>query len=144
MQKIKLQRQQRVITEMKLSKLLGETNDAEDHVKEELSTVVKNGCTNSRTRAKCLQIAGNLKVNTDDMSTELQAKGTTVPKFLIEMQARTMNREMKHQEAQRRREALEREKEALKLAAGEEKVILIENPFLKDDFMLDHLSRFQL
>lgn len=143
MQKIKLQRQQRVITEMKLSKLLGETNEAENHVKEELSTVVKKGCLNSRTRAKCLQIAGNLKVNTDDTSTEMQAKGTTAPKFLIGMQARAMDREMKHQEVQRRREALEREKEALKLAAGEEKVILIENPFLKIELMLDHLSRFQ-
>ncbi|XP_031622944.1 uncharacterized protein LOC116340532 [Contarinia nasturtii] len=121
LQKIKLQRQQRIITEMKLSKLLEDTNDAENHLKEELSIVAKTGCQNSRSKAKCLQIAGNLKDKDDDMKSELQAKGITAPKFLIEMQARALEREMRHQEAQRRREALEREKEALKMAAEEEK-----------------------
>lgn len=108
---------------MKLSKLLEDTNEAESHLKEGLSMVAKNGCQNSRSKAKCLQIAGNLRDKEDDeLRSDLQAKGITAPKFLIEMQARALEREMRHQEAQRRREALEREKEALKLAAEEEKV----------------------
>lgn len=125
LQKIKLQRQQRAITEMKLSKLLDDTNDAGNHLKEELRMVAKTGCPNSRSKAKCLQIAGNIKDKADDIESELQAKGVGAPKFLIEMQARALEREMRHQEAQRRREALEREKEALKLAAEEEKVTVI-------------------
>ena len=112
---------------MKLSKLLDDTSEAENHLKEELSMVAKTGCQNSRSKAKCLQIAGNLKSKEDDMKSELQAKGITAPKFLIEMQARALEREMRHQEAQRRREALEREKEALKLAAEEEKVTEIDS-----------------
>lgn len=124
LQRIKLQRQQRVITEMKLSKLLEDTNEAENHLKEELVLVAKTGCQNSRSKAKCLQIAGNLKDKDTDLDSGLQAKGITAPKFLIEMQARALEREMRHQEAQRRREVLEREKEALRIAAEEEKVIL--------------------
>lgn len=119
---MKLQRQQRIITEMKLNKLLDDTNEAENHVKEQLNIVAKTGCQNSRSKAKCLQIAGNLKDKEDDMKSELQAKGITAPKFLIEMQARALERELRHQEAQRRREALDREKEALRLASEEEKV----------------------
>lgn len=119
---MKLQRQQRIITEMKLSKLLDDTNEAENHLKEELNIVARTGCQNSRSKAKCLQIAGNLKDKEDDMKSELQAKGITAPKFLIEMQARALERELRHQDAQRRREALEREKEALRLASEEEKV----------------------
>lgn len=117
-----MQRQQRIITEIKLSKLLEDTSEAENHLKEELNLVARNGYPNSRSKAKCLQIAGNLKEKDADEKAELQAKGITAPKFLIEMQARALEREMRHQEAQRRREALEREKEALRIAAEDEKV----------------------
>lgn len=126
MQKIKLQRQQRVITELKLTKLLDDRNEAENQLTEEISLVAKNGCANSRSKAKCLRITGNLKNKTIKPKSELQAKGTAVPKFLIEMQARSLEREMKHQEAQRRRENLDREREAMRLAAEEEKVSLID------------------
>lgn len=106
---------------------MDDTNGAENYLKNELEVVAKHGCANSRSRAKCLQIAGNLKDKTKetDIKSELQAKGITAPKFLIEMQARALDRQMRHEEAQRRREALEREKEALRLAAEEEKVITI-------------------
>lgn len=135
LQKIKLQRQQRIITELKLSKLLEDTNEAENHLREELELVARNGYANSRSKAKCLQIAGNLK-DKDDKETqdELQAKGITAPKFLIEMQARALERAMRHQEAQRRREDLAREKEAMRLAAEEEKVT----------WSFEHTIRFQI
>lgn len=127
-----MQRQQRVITELKLSKLLDDTNEAEQQLKEELGIVAKNGCANSRSKAKCLQIASNLKDKDErEQSDELQAKGTKAPKFIIEMQARAMERQIRHREAQSRREALEREKEAIKLAAEEEKVTEILNIIYK-------------
>lgn len=122
LQKIKLQRQQRIITELKLSKLLDDTSEAEQHLRDELGLVSKYGCAKSRSKAKCLQIAGNLKTEETEMREELQAKGIKAPKFLIEMQARALERQMRHEEAQCRREAYEREKEALRLAAEEEKV----------------------
>lgn len=117
-----MERQQRIITEMKLSKLLEDTNEAEHHLKEELGMVIRNGGANSRSKAKCLQIAGNLKDKNESEDFDLHAKGTRVPKFLIEMQARALERQMRHQEAQRRREAIEREKEAMRIASEEEKV----------------------
>lgn len=107
---------------MKLSKLLDDTNEAENHLRDELGLVSKYGCAKSRSKAKCLQIAGNLKIEDTDVKSELEAKGIKAPKFLIEMQARALERQMRHEEAQRRREAYEREKEALRLAAEEEKV----------------------
>lgn len=124
LQKIKLQRQQRIITELKLSKLLDDTNGAENHLRDELGLVSKYGCVNSRSKAKCLQIAGNLKIDETDVQPDLQANGIKAPKFLIEMQARALERQMRHEEAQRRREAYEREKEALRIAAEEEKVTI--------------------
>lgn len=123
LQKIKLQRQQRIITELKLSKLLDDTNGSENYLKEELALVSKHGCANSRSKVKCLQIAGNLKDKEAEEKAELQAKGITAPKFLIEMQARALERQMRHEDAQRRREALEHEKEVMRLAAEEEKVL---------------------
>lgn len=93
-------------------------------MKEELALVSKLGCANSRSKAKCLQIAGNLKDKEAEEKAELQAKGITAPKFLIEMQARALDRQMRHEEAHKRREALEREKETMRIAAEEEKVLV--------------------
>lgn len=123
LQKMKLQRQERVIAELKLSKLFEDMDEAENHLKDDLRFVARNGCQNSRSKARCLQIAGKLKDPEDDEQyANLQAKGLTAPKFLIEMQARALEREMRHQQAQQRRENLEREKEAMRIAAEEEKV----------------------
>lgn len=120
---MKLQRQERVIAELKLSKLFEDMNEAENHLKEELKFVARNGCQNSRSKARCLQIVGKLKDQEDDERyLNLQAKGLSAPKFLIEMQARALEREMRHQQAQQRRENLEREREAMRMAAEEEKV----------------------
>lgn len=122
LQRIKLQRQQRVIAEMKLSKLLEDTDDSESRLKEQLKYMAKNGCQNSRSKARCLQIASDLKDQEDDETQNLLAKGLSAPKFLIEMQARALEREMRHQKAQERRVMLDREREILRIAAEEEKV----------------------
>lgn len=122
LQRIKLQRQQRVISELKLSKLLEDTDDSKTRSKEQLRFMARNGCHNSRSKARCLQIANDLKNEEDDEEQQLLAKGLSAPKFLIEMQARALERELRHQKAQVRRVTLEREREALRLAAEEEKV----------------------
>lgn len=123
LQKMKLRRQERIIADLKLSKLFEDMNEAENHLKEGLKFVARKGCQNSRSKARCLQIAGNLKDGEDDERYQnLQAKGLSAPKFLIEMQSRALEREMRHQRAQQRREILEREKEALRIAAELERV----------------------
>lgn len=122
LQKMKLHRQERVIAELKFSKLMEDTSEAENRLKEQLKNLARKGCQNSRSKARCLQIAGNLKDEEDDEMQNLQAKGLSAPKFLIEMQARALEREMRHQQAQKRREDLEREREAIRIAAEEEKV----------------------
>lgn len=123
LQKMKLQRQERIIADLKLSRLFEDMSEAENHLKEGLKFVARNGCQNSRSKARCLQIAGMLKDGEDDEQYHnLQAKGLSAPKFLIEMQARALEREMRHQQAQQRRENSEREKEALRIAADERKV----------------------
>lgn len=121
---MKLQRQERIIADLKLSKLFDDMSEAETNLKEELKFVAKNGCQNSQSKARCLQIVGKLKDQEDEERyLNLQAKGLTAPKFLVEMQARALEREMRHQQAQQRRENLEREKEAMRIAAEEERVI---------------------
>lgn len=123
MQKLKLKRQERVIAEMKLSRLLEDADESQGEIKADLKFVARKGCQKSRSKARCLQIAGNLKDPADDVEHDvMQAKGLTAPKFLVEMQARALDREMKHRQAQERRQNLEREKEEMRLAAEEAKV----------------------
>lgn len=121
LQRIKLQRQQRIIAEMKLSKLLDDTDESEQRLKDQLKFMARNGCQNSRSKARCLQVASDLKDNEDDEAQSILAKGLTAPKFLVEMQARALDRELRHQKAHERRAALNREKELLRLAAEEQK-----------------------
>lgn len=123
MQKLKLKRQERVIAEMKLARLLEDADESHGEIKADLKFVARNGCQKSRSKARCLQIAGNLKDPADDtVHDAMQAKGLMAPRFLVEMQARALEREMKHRHAQERRQNLEREKEEMRLAAEEAKV----------------------
>lgn len=66
------------------------------------------------------QIVANVRDEEDDEYAKLQARG--VPKFLIEMEQRAIERNRKHKEAKDRREQLEKEKEELRLATEEAKV----------------------
>ncbi|XP_037037996.1 calponin homology domain-containing protein DDB_G0272472 [Bradysia coprophila] len=119
LQKLKLERQERMISELKLSKLTDDAKESKATIKDELKNVIRNGCANSRAKARCLQIVANVRDDEDDEYAKLQARG--VPKFLIEMEQRAMERNRKHQEAKDRREQLEKEKEELRLAAEEAK-----------------------
>lgn len=123
LQRTKLERQERLITELKLSKLSDNAKEAQYELKKELRQVIQMGCQPSRSKARCLQMVGNLKEpQDDDEYIKLQAKGLTMPKFLLEMQARALEREVKHQQAKERREHMEREKEEQRLVAEESKV----------------------
>lgn len=123
LQRIKLERQERMMTEMKLSKLSDEAKEAQVELKKELRQVIQMGCQPSRSKARCLQMIGNLKEQQDDDEyAKLQAKGLAMPRFLLEMQARALERETKHQQARERREVLEQEKEGQRVAVEESKV----------------------
>lgn len=124
LQKLKLSRQERVITELKLHKLSDEARAAKQELKSELSHLSKRGDLKLRARVKSIQITGNIKSDDteEDEAKKLQAQGLIVPKFLAKMQARAMERTMKHQEAKERRLKLEQEKEDARLAAEEAKV----------------------
>lgn len=58
LQKLKLQRQERIIAELKCTKLLEDTMESEIDLKSDLRFVAQAGCPNSRSKARCLQIAG--------------------------------------------------------------------------------------
>lgn len=125
LQKIKLERQERMIAELKLNRLTEDTRQSQAAAKEELRNVIRNGNAKMRSTARCLQLVGNLREADDETAAanefaKLQAKG--VPKFLVDMQARAFERNVRHQEARDRRERLEREKEEQRLAAEAAKV----------------------
>lgn len=123
LQKLKLSRQERVIMELKLHKLSDEARAAKQELKSELSHLSRRGDLKLRARVKSIQITGNIKSDTDeDESRKLQAQGLIVPKFLAKMQARAMERTVKHQEAKERRLRLEQEREDARSAADEAKV----------------------
>lgn len=123
LQKVKLDRQERMISELKLSRFSEDAQESQAAVRQELKNVLKTGSQVARSRARCLQIAGNLKdTEDDDAYAALLAKGLTMPKFLVEMQARASERETRHREARERREKLEKDKEEQRLAAEDAKV----------------------
>lgn len=124
LQNIKLERQERLIAELKLNRLTEETRKSQAAAKDELRNVIRHGNAKLRSTARCVQLVGNLREDADETAADefakLQARG--IPKFLIDMQARAMERNARHQEARDRRERLEREKEEQRLAAEEAKV----------------------
>lgn len=124
LQNIKLERQERLIAELKLNRLTEETRKSQAAAKDELRNVIRHGNAKFRSTARCVQLVGNLREDADETAADefakLQARG--IPKFLIDMQARAMERNARHQEARDRRERLEREKEEQRLAAEEAKV----------------------
>lgn len=122
-----MERQERVIIELKLSKLSEEANEARYLLKEQLKTVIRVGEPKSKAKAKCLQLIGNLKdsdENDDDKFNRLQGKAFLVPKFLQNMQERALERNIKHEQAKQRRLQAEAVREAQKNAQEEAKVKL--------------------
>ncbi|XP_037904120.1 calponin homology domain-containing protein DDB_G0272472 [Hermetia illucens] len=122
LQKIKLERQERLIMELKLNKIIDEHKQSKEEVKQELRTVIKTGEVKNRTKAKCLRIVANLRDEEDeDEFSRLRGKALIMPKFLVNMQERAMERNVKHEQAKQRRLQQEAEREAAKIAAEEAK-----------------------
>lgn len=118
-QKLKLERQERMIAELRLSKLSEEARNFKQDLKNELKNVAKTGDIRVRAKAKCLQIVSNLRDEEDEQ--KLAAYGSVIPKFLVQMQERALERNLRHERAKERRRQIEREREEEKLAQEEEK-----------------------
>lgn len=121
---MKLERQERMINELKLSKFAEASKQCKAEMKSELQLVAKSGDPKLRARARCIQITANIKPDHDeeDEARKLLAQGLLVPKFLSKMQQRAEERVQKHLEARERRLRLEKDKEQSKIAVEEEKV----------------------
>ncbi|CRK98414.1 CLUMA_CG011772, isoform A [Clunio marinus] len=117
LQKLKIQRQERLITEMKLAKFSEMLKDSKNDLKKELINA-KRGNTKIRAKARCIQVAANIPPDPEEEERrQLLAQGLIVPKFLQQMQERASVRLARHDEARERRLKLEQEKEEQKLAA---------------------------
>ncbi|XP_055643006.1 calponin homology domain-containing protein DDB_G0272472 [Toxorhynchites rutilus septentrionalis] len=123
LQKLKLERQERIITELKLSKFSEAAKISKMEIQSELHKAMRTGHVRLRAKAKCIQIVGNIKNDTseEDEQRKLQAQGLMIPKFLVKMQHRALERSQRHQEAKERRMRLEKEREDNKLAIEEAK-----------------------
>ncbi|KXJ71250.1 hypothetical protein RP20_CCG021052 [Aedes albopictus] len=123
LQKLKLERQERIITELKLSKFSEAAKISKMEIQSELHKAMRTGHVRLRAKAKCIQIVGNMKNDTseEDEMRKLQAQGLMIPRFLAKMQERAMERSQRHVEAKERRMRLEKEREESKMAAEEAK-----------------------
>ncbi|CAD6998804.1 unnamed protein product [Ceratitis capitata] len=121
MQRFKLERQERIIMELKLNKLSDEAKEARQDLKNELKSIIRHGDPKFKAKAKCLQLIGDLRDGKDENMASLQGKALAVPKFLMKMQERALERSIRHEKARQRRVQQEAEKEAQKMAAEEAK-----------------------
>ncbi|XP_062120761.1 trichohyalin [Drosophila sulfurigaster albostrigata] len=121
LQRIKLERQERLIMQLKLNKLSDEAKEAREDLKQELKTVIRCGDPKAKAKAKCLQLIGSLRDAEDDELERLQGKALLQPRFLQHMQERALERSVRHEQARQRRAQAEAEREAAKLAVEEAK-----------------------
>ncbi|KAH8378496.1 hypothetical protein KR093_011682 [Drosophila rubida] len=121
LQRIKLERQERLIMQLKLNKLSDEAKEAREDLKQELKTVIRCGDPKAKAKAKCLQLIGSLRDAEDEELERLQGKALLQPRFLQHMQERALERSVRHEQARQRRAQAEAEREAAKLAVEEAK-----------------------
>ncbi|XP_034473836.1 calponin homology domain-containing protein DDB_G0272472 [Drosophila innubila] len=121
LQRIKLERQERLIMQLKLHKLSDEAKEAREDLKQELKTVIRCGDPKAKAKAKCLQLIGSLRDAEDEELERLQGKALLQPRFLQHMQERALERSVRHEQARQRRAQAEAEREAAKLAIEEAK-----------------------
>lgn len=114
LQKLKIQRQERLITEMKLVKFSEMLKESKNDLKMELINA-KRGNTKLRVKARCIELAANIKPDPEEEERrKMMAQGLMVPKFLQKMQDRAIERLTRHEEARERRLRLENEKDEIK------------------------------
>lgn len=116
LQKLKIQRQERLITEIKLAKFTEMLKDSKNDLKMELINA-KRGNTKLRAKARCIEMAASIKPDPEEEERrKLLAQGLVVPRFLQKMQERASERLARHEEARERRVKLEIDKEEQKNA----------------------------
>jgi hypothetical protein len=116
LQKLKIKRQEQLITEIKLAKFSEMVKQSKKDLKNELINAKK---VNAKLRAKARSIQLVANIPTDPLEEErrlLLAQGLMVPKFLAKMQQRAQERLTRHEEASQRRLRIQQEKEDAKLA----------------------------
>lgn len=118
-QKLKLERQERMIAELRLSRLSEDAKKFKQDLREELRNAMRTGNVRIRAKAKCLQVVGDVVVEEEE--SKFVAYGNMIPKFLSKMQERALERQIRHDQAKERRIMLDQEKDAQKLAIEEEK-----------------------
>lgn len=117
LQKLKIQRQERFITEMKLAKFSEMLKESKNDLKMELINA-KRGNTKLRAKARCIELAANIKPDPEEEERrKMVAQGLVVPVFLQKMQERAFERLARHEDARERRQQLENTKEEMKTAA---------------------------
>ncbi|XP_030383502.1 calponin homology domain-containing protein DDB_G0272472 [Scaptodrosophila lebanonensis] len=121
LQRIKLERQERMILQLKLNKLSEEAKEAREDLKQELKTVIRCGDPKAKAKAKCLQLIGSLRDAEDEEMARLQGKALLQPRFLQHMQERALERSIKHEQARQRRAQADAEREAAKMALEDAK-----------------------
>ncbi|KAH8419387.1 hypothetical protein KR222_010295 [Zaprionus bogoriensis] len=121
LQRVKLERQERLIMQLKLHKLSDEAKEAREDLKQELKTVIRCGDPKAKAKARCLQLIGSLRDAEDEEFERLQGKALLQPRFLQHMQERALERSVRHEQARQRRAQADAEREAAKLALEEAK-----------------------
>lgn len=117
LQKLKIQRQERLITEMKLAKFTEMVKESKNDLKMELINAKRTN-TKLRAKARCIEMVANIPPDPiEEERRKLLAQGLMVPKFLQKMQERAAERLARHEEARERRARIEYEKEEAKNAA---------------------------
>lgn len=118
-QKLKLERQERMIAELRLSRLSEDAKKFKHDLREELRNAMRTGDVRLRAKAKCLQVVGDV---VEEEENKFVAYGNMIPKFLAKMQERALERQLRHEQAKDRRLQLDQEKDAQKMAFEEDKV----------------------
>lgn len=119
-QKMKLERQERMIAELRLSRLSDDAKKFKQDLREELRNVMRTGDVRLRARAKCLQVVGDVVEQVNE--NQFVACGSMIPKFLAKMQERALERQLRHEQAKDRRLKLDHERDEQKQAIEDEKV----------------------
>lgn len=116
LQKLKIKRQEQLITEMKLAKFTEMVKESRNDLKMEL--LAKRGNSKLKAKVRCIQMISNIPQDPlEEERRKLIAQGLIVPKFLAKMQERAEERHNRHEEARERRNRLEIDKEEAKKAA---------------------------
>lgn len=118
-QKLKMERQEKMIAELRLSRLSDEAKKFKQDLREELRNAMRTGDVRLQAKAKCLQVVGDV---VEEQENRFVAYGNMIPKFLAKMQERAVERQLRHEQARDRRMILDQERDAQKQAVEDEKV----------------------